>query len=615
MTWVNKKGQIAIYVIIALVIVGGIVTLFVFRENLFGQRIPTEFRPVFDYYVSCIENEAKTAVDLAGSQGGRVYAGPYIPGSEYAPFSSQLNFLGFPVSYWYYISGNGLVKENIPTKSEIAEEVSRYVEENLNERCNFEAFYAKGFSINLSEPSVKVTINDANLVVDVTSDLVVGLENGSASMSSQSASITSNFGKLYKTAVSIYSKERTEAFLENYSVDVLRTYAPVDGVELSCSGKVWKTRDVISELKQALEANVAAIKFEGDYYTSGKFNDYFVVNLPVEQQVNLLYSRTWPTKVEIWGADNELMSAEPVGMQEGLGVMGFCYAPYHFVYDISYPVLVQVIDGLEVFQFPVVVVVDKNMPREGIYSEIFVEQETLDACKYNTQDVTVNVYDTQLNKVDANLSLICFNQKCELGSTRDGMFSGKAPACLNGYLKASAGGYADKKQLFSTNEESVSDVILDREYDVELSLEGGGREIVDSAIVTFVGSKTVNAMFPDVRNVKLSEGFYNVSIYIYSNSSLSIPGETKRQCNEVPKGGFGGFFGMTEEKCFDIVIPETKIESALVGGGKGEIYLLPGDLEDGMLKLEVGSLPVPNSIEQLQSNYQLFEVLNVGVSG
>ena len=34
--------------------------------------------------------------------------------------------------------------------------------------------------------------------------------------------------------------------------------------------------------------------------------------------------------------------AEPVGNQEGMGMLGFCYVAYHFVYDLAYPVLVQV---------------------------------------------------------------------------------------------------------------------------------------------------------------------------------------------------------------------------------------------------------------------------------
>ena len=100
----NKKGQVAIFVIIALVIVGGIITFYAFREQIFAKQIPAELRPVFDYYKSCVEDESKTALDLAGSQGGFVSPGEYIPGSEYAPFSSQLNFLGFPVPYWFYLS-------------------------------------------------------------------------------------------------------------------------------------------------------------------------------------------------------------------------------------------------------------------------------------------------------------------------------------------------------------------------------------------------------------------------------------------------------------------------------------------------------------------------------
>ena len=612
----NRKGQIAIYVIIALVLVGGIVTLYAFRDRLFAPSISAELRPVFDYYKLCIEDETRAAIDMAGSQGGHIYIENYVPGSEYAPFSSQLNFLGLPVPYWYYITNNGQLKENVPTKSQIQDDISRYIEEKLNAECNLDAFYEQGFSIELGEPSVETTINDGSVIVDVSSDMSVSKGEGSARMTSQNVEMISSFGKLYNTAMNIYNKQRTEAFIENYSVDVLRAYAPVDGVELGCSGKIWKTREVVDGLMSGLEANIAALKFKGDYYTpQTQEESYFVIDLPVEQQVNMIYSRTWPSKIEIFGADEELMIAEPVGTQQGLGVMGFCYAPYHFVYDVSFPVMVQVIDGQNIFQFPVVAIIDKNMPRQAVLSELPVEEAPeVDICQFDTKDVEVNVYDNQLNKIDANLSYSCFSQKCNLGETTDGTFVGKAPACFNGYVKARASGYSERTQLFSTNKESAIDIILDREYDVNLDLEVGGKALEGMAIVIFEGNdKTISTALPDAESIKLSEGLYNVTVYAYGNSSVVIPGSTKTQCQEIARAGLAGLFGATEEKCFDISIPETKIESALIGGGKSEIYILPSDLEDGRITLKVDSLGTPKSIEELQNNYEAFGTMGVAL--
>jgi hypothetical protein len=609
---IGKKGQMTIFVIIAIVLVAGIVTFYALRGQIFVTQIPADLQPVFDYYASCIKDEAQAAISLAGSQGGHVDPGVYIPGSNYAPFSSQLNFLGSPVPYWFYISGNGVVKENVPSKSQIADGISSYIEGRVNADCNLDDFYAKGFSINFTTPVIKTTIQDTNVIADVGYNLVVSKGDSSARKTSESVEVASNFGKMYNAAIGIYDKEKNEAFLENYSVDVLRAYAPVDGVEISCSGKIWKTRDVVNDLKDGLVANIGAIKFKGDYYTLNRASEkYFVVNLPFDGAVNLIYSKDWPTRVSIEGA-NELMIASPVGTQAGMGAMGFCYAPYHFVYDLSFPVLIQLFEGNELFQFPVVVIVDKSMPRTGLASDIPLAPETTDICQYNTQDLQVNVYDVNLNKVDANISLLCMTDRCELGETVGGTFVGKAPACMNGYLDVNAAGYVDKTQLISTNEESSADVILDREYDVDVGLEVGGKPLEGNAIVSFVGGDSATStVLPDVSKIKLSEGLYNVSVMVYANSSLTIPASTRRQCTTVARTGIAGLFGSTEEKCFDINMPETKIESALVGGGQGEIYLLPSDLEDGKITLEVDALPAPKSLDDLSKNFESFDDMGV----
>jgi hypothetical protein len=607
----NNRGQMTIFIIIAIAIVAGIVIFFVFRDKVVEvSDIPEELAPVFDFYGGCIKQETRAAIDLAGTQGGYVDVPDYVPGSEYAPFSSQLNFLGFPVPYWYYVSGNGLIKEQVPSRSDMEKGIGEYLERRVNE-CDFEFFYEQGFDIGLDDIDARVNVGETEVKVDLVTNFVVSKNGVRASKRDHEVVVNSKLGKFYNLGREIYDKEVSEAFLEGYTVDVMRLYAPVDGVELTCASKIWKTRDVIEDLHNGLEANIAALKLEGNYYELDDDNDeYFVMDKVVDENVNFIYSRNWPSKIEIYGegADEELLIAEPVGIQEGLGVMGFCYAPYHFVYDISIPVMVQIYNNDELFQFPVAVIVDKSIAREGLVSELEVEEE-FDLCAFYNKDVEINVFDVNLNPVDeVRLNYKCFDQLCTLGETKNGKFVGSAPTCLNGFVQARKEGYNEVKEIFSTSEERVIDIIIDKEYNVEVELlVGGERFTKGTAIIVFDGDKTVTTALPEFKEVRLSEGNYEIRVYVYSDSEITIPGRTERKCQEILREGILGFFGSKKEECFDIVIPDTKIDYAIVGGGKVNTYLLESEIERGKVIIEVDKLPTPKNLEDLQVNFESFD--------
>jgi len=613
----NKRAQMTIFVIIAIVVVAGILAFVLIKSNISGG-ISKNLEPVYSYYDSCITEKAREAIDIAGSQGGYVTPPDYASGSEYAPSSSQLNFLGFPVPYWYYVSGNGLIKEQVPSKTEIEKQIAEYIADKISE-CSYDSFYSQGYSIEFSEPQITVKINDGFISVADKSNLKVSKGEETASVTNHNVEVTSSFGALYSDAVRIYNLEKSDAFLEEYGVDILRLYAPVDGVEAQCSAKMWKTQDVITNLMDGLEANIAAIKFKGSEEGADK---YFVINQKISSEVNLMYSRYWPTKAAIYGdnVNEAVMVAEPIGNQEGMGVMGFCYIPYHFVYDLMYPVLIQLSKNDEVFQFPIVAVIEKNLPREAEFgnSDSLFDNNTgdVDLCGYNTQPVQINVYNVGLNKINANLSYQCLNQNCLIGEARGGTFMGDIPACVNGYIDVKANGYSEKKQIFSSNSETAADIILDREYDVRINVSLEGAPLKGSALVVFGNNdsgKTISTMVPDGDKIKLSEGTYWIKVYAYGNSSITIPEATKRECMQVSTGGIGALFGATEEKCIDVTIPAAKIENGLVGGGSTGTYLLAGDLQKGEIKLIAQKLPAPATLEQLQYNFELFDNLNLDI--
>ena len=115
----NNKAQVTIFIIIAIIIVVGVGLFFAVRGGLFDMGIPAEMEPVYSYYLDCIESEGLEGIYILGQQAGYIEPPEFSPGSEYMPFSSELSFLGIGVPYWYYVSGNGIVKEQVPSRDKM----------------------------------------------------------------------------------------------------------------------------------------------------------------------------------------------------------------------------------------------------------------------------------------------------------------------------------------------------------------------------------------------------------------------------------------------------------------------------------------------------------------
>ncbi|MBI2628847.1 hypothetical protein HYW74_02085 [Candidatus Pacearchaeota archaeon] len=624
----NKRGQVTIFIIVAVLVVALGITVYVLRDRLFASQNQGEFSEVYTFFEGCVKKDTLEALKIAGGQGGYIEVPEFKQGSQYAPFSSQLDFLGTPVPYWYYVSANGIVKEQVPSKSQIESQLEDFLDQELK-RCDFSDFVKQGISVetgNNLETNVKIL--DNRVLVGVSNEISASKGDSSSRRTSYDIEVVSKFGKFYNLAREIYEREKKDSFLENYSVDVMYNYAPVTGSELSCAPKIWKAQEVVDDIRTGLSANIGTLKIKGDYYDlKKKENKYFIVDeIQSDEQVNFMYNPNWPTRIEIWPADGNLLISEPVGLQQGMGIIGFCYVPYHFVYDIYYPVLIQVYDQEEIFQFPVSVVVDKSVPRQSLEGESVSEEGTIDEiCNYKNTRMDVYTYDAyspELDPIESDIDFVCFNTKCLIGKTeiagKDAKLSAAFPQCINGKIIAKAEGYLPQEVIVSTNEPNTINVPLSKLYELELRLIVSGQEFKprqegDVAVINFESEKnsfSVALLSGDYqgKKIKLGEGLYNVSIQVFSGSSLTIPGSSTRQCVDVPASGLLGFFGKKNQQCFDVSIPSQTLSNALSAGGKIQDYILNSDLKNAnKIEISIDTLPAPSNLDQLQQNYELYE--------
>ncbi len=618
----GKKGQATIFVIIALVIVALAVGFVLLKDSIIPGVQVMKFQEVYDYFDGCINDATEKGVLLLGQSGGYIYMPEFEIGSEYRPFSSQLNFMGTPVPYWYYVSGKNTVKEQAPTKDEMTKQLQMYIEDEGIKGCDLSGFEARGYNItwNDEDTDVSVDIEDDNVNVNVVSSLVVSKADQTETKDKHNVEVTSSLGRFYDIAKGIYNKEKSEMFLERYSIDVLRLYAPVDGVEISCSPKIWTVSDVETGLREGLEANVQALRLKNDYSMNKKNRDYFTIDADNKgESVRFLYDKNWATRIEIWESKNGIMMADSIGNQQGLGIIGFCYVPYHFVYDVNFPVMIQVYNEYEIFQFPVAVVIEKNKERNALDVET-EEDVKAEICEKAVQDVDIYTYNIYGEGIPADVSFKCFTDLCELGKTElnenDAVLKTKVPQCFNGAFVARAEGYKDGKVQASTNEVSETGIELSKLFNLSVVLNVDGKETEDLSVIVFSdGQETNTVVYPQQKDIRLSEGYYNVSVYVYSNSTIKLAETRETKCVDVPKKGIFGLFGGTDKQCFEIKIPEQIVSSAITGGGKGVYYITTGELEEAnKVEIDVESFGKPTNLEDLEENYNKVEVSIAEVS-
>ncbi len=626
----NLHAQVTIFVIIALVIVAGVLGYFLLRDRIFPSQVPSNMRPIYDKYLSCVQTAARDGSRILGSQAGYIAQPAFEPGSTYAPFSNQLDFMGNGVPYWYYISGNGIAKEQIPTIDSMQKQLADYITSRINSICDFSEFTSRGFNITLadsSKSSASASIKDTSILLTLNQEITINYGGEAISVSSHSTSIDSSLGSLYSSAKKIYDYEQSTMFLENYARDALYNYAPVEGMTLNCSPAVWSPYTVANQVKNALSANVGLIKVNGDSYLSkNTYTDYFIVGKNnnqlklIGQQASFLYSTNWPSRFEVWPTENNVMIANPIGTQPGLNAMGFCYTPYKFVYDLYFPVLIQVYDpndASQIFQLPVAVVISKNAVRHAEASQAY-NPPAESVCDKANQDITVRTYSATLEPVEADIKLSCFNDECDLGmtkidnSTNTSSLSVKAPQCLNGQLTASAGGYKTQSQLVSTNEETSFDIIMDMQRSIPLELYVDGKLIgSDTALLTLkeytadnLSTSAGSVYYPFTKTVSLGAGYYNFDIKVYKGGSITIPSSTTRQCVTMPRDDLSGLFGFTDEQCTDLTVPAQTLTNVLYAGGNTDQYISQSEIANAKtVKVYATSSPLPTRPEDIGVNY------------
>ena len=606
----SLRGQVSIFVIIAVVIVAGAVLFFALRDKIAGVQIPASLDPVYKNFLVCLEENTLTGIDVLESQGGYIEMPDFVAGSSYMPFSSQLNFLGNPVPYWYYVSGNNIQKEQVPTISNMEDELNNFIENKIK-NCVYDAYYNQGFEIVQQNPRADVQIEDDKVLVNLKMDLSISKGEDNAVISSHNIEVNSELGGLYKDAVKVYNQEQSTLFLENYAVDIMRLYAPVDGVELTCSPKIWNAEKIFDSLKDAIEVNTLSLRSKtGDYGLVDPANKYFVLDLGVNRNIRFLNSKIWSSTFEVVPTDGPVMMFNPVGNQPGLGILGFCYVPYHFVYNMKYPVMIQLYSANsdEIFQFPMAVIIQGNLPRNSGNINT-AEESPREFCKDKNSLMQVNLYDNFFNSVDANVSYSCFGEVCEMGETSAGILETEFPQCVNGVIITKADGFLDSRTIVSSVASGTSDIILDKIYEQEISLNLDGKPYSGEAIISFSSDKvSKTVLYPEQNKVKLAEGQYTIRVDIYKNSSLKLEKTIKQQCYDVPRSGLGGLFGLKEEKCVSMEIPEQIISNALSGGGIQEHYIAESELRDNTkIEINAESLKIPKSLEDLQDNYVIFE--------
>ena len=184
-----KRGQVALFVIIAILIVSAAFTLLYTQTELFKKaEANPEIAPVESFIKNCVKSTGEDALVFVGQQGG-YYGLPKLSVSGY--------------SYYFYDN-----KSVMPSKEKIESELSKYMNEMLP-FCtqNFVDFPDFDVEANSNVVMAKTTIMKDKVKFDVSWQVLIKKGDSTYRLSSFSAEVPSRLFTIYNVVQNFTSKQ------------------------------------------------------------------------------------------------------------------------------------------------------------------------------------------------------------------------------------------------------------------------------------------------------------------------------------------------------------------------------------------------------------------------
>ena len=149
----NSKGQVTIFIIIAILIIASAVLIFTFRDKIGLGIFSSNSDPVYLFVQNCVQETGQDAIHFITQQGGYLFP-PTFSTSD-----------GIP--YYFYNK-----KDYMPTKDRIGEEISDYITNSIS-------YCTNGFTnfpdLNITEGEIKANakIEDEKIILDVVYPLTI----------------------------------------------------------------------------------------------------------------------------------------------------------------------------------------------------------------------------------------------------------------------------------------------------------------------------------------------------------------------------------------------------------------------------------------------------------
>src|SRR3989344_6148735 len=252
-----SRGQVTIFVILGIVILIAVGILVVFRNDLLVSEsereskigVSEQFKPVRDYYETCLREVALEGLNVVGSQGGYLEVPDDIRAEDINGFNSYMDVFGnraVKVPYWYYKQGNNVDVIKVPGLDGIKKNVEDYIAGNIGRcfdgRILLNEYRIKGYG-NIKP---EVEIKDETVFVRVKTPIDVEFKGVTETIDELYISLDVPLGKLYNTAKGLFEKENKEMFIEERTIDYMALYdeIPLSGANLDCDTKVWSKQQV-----------------------------------------------------------------------------------------------------------------------------------------------------------------------------------------------------------------------------------------------------------------------------------------------------------------------------------------------------------------------------------